>query len=573
MELMDEKFAYGKPETGINREYVAEFFQKHPERTAFFGKALPQDIDRIDVQSRDGEVRARRLAYLMHLGLEPITVFERIGRLRRRDGIQWREATLLAHGDVVRADSGMLANALAEFNSKNYILPGLFHLSAFHFWSEQIDAVAVDRGEYVPLSMEAMIARARPMKPEIKYRHETLLDALLRQRVGMKARKAGLTLTFDGDASASPPPMLVKKLVPLTGIAFLGGQSGAGKTFVAVDLAVALASGSTFFGCPVQERVGVVILAGEGGDTLASRVLAARMARGMDWRLPIAWMDVPDLNDKQSMAATVDALRGADQAFRDKHGVRLGLVVIDTMAASFSMKDENDNAEASAIIRSMKGIAKALSVAVMPVHHYGKGVETGLRGASAWQAGADAVLSVQADRDQITGHVGNRRLVVTKSRIGGGGWSSAFDLRFIPSGIDEDGSVIGSCYIDAQPPQRGDGGETEILKARPLRGDAKAYFDALMVVLTQGGQKVRPFGSEGPEVVAADREDVRREFYASRPADGDDAGKLSSARQKAFRRGEDALLAGSRIACREVHETQLVWLAAERTGRDGGVSA
>lgn len=315
MELMGEKFAYGKPETGIKREFVAEFFQKHPERTELLENALPRDIDRIDLQSRDGEVRASRLAYLMHLGFEPVTVFERIGRLRRRDEIHWREATLLAHRDVVRVDSEVLARAFAEFNSKNYILPGLFHLSAFHFWSEQIDAAAVDRGEDVALSMEAMIARARPMKPEIKYRHETLLDALLRQRVGMKARSAGLMLTFDGDASASPPPTLVKKLLPLTGVAFLGGQSGAGKTFVAVDLAVALASGSSFFGCPVQERVGVVILAGEGGDTLASRVLAARMARGMDWRLPIAWMDVPDLNDKQSMAATVDALRGADQTF------------------------------------------------------------------------------------------------------------------------------------------------------------------------------------------------------------------------------------------------------------------
>jgi hypothetical protein len=32
--------------------------------------------------------------------------------------------------------------------------------------------------------------------------------------------------------------MLVKKLIPFDGAGFIGGQSGAGKTFVVVDLAV-----------------------------------------------------------------------------------------------------------------------------------------------------------------------------------------------------------------------------------------------------------------------------------------------------------------------------------------------
>ena len=52
--------------------------------------------------------------------------------------------------------------------------------------------------------------------------------------------------SFDGDALPEPPPMLVKKLIPLDGISFVGGQSGAGKTFIVIDLAVSVASGEPF---------------------------------------------------------------------------------------------------------------------------------------------------------------------------------------------------------------------------------------------------------------------------------------------------------------------------------------
>ena len=49
-------------------------------------------------------------------------------------------------------------------------------------------------------------------------------------------------VVFDGEAPSEPPRELVKGLLPADGVAFIGGQSGAGKTFIAVDLAVALAS-------------------------------------------------------------------------------------------------------------------------------------------------------------------------------------------------------------------------------------------------------------------------------------------------------------------------------------------
>ena len=80
--------------------------------------------------------------------------------------------------------------------------------------------------------------------------------------------------------------------------AFVGGQSGAGKTFIVIDLAVSVASGEPFFGHKVTERVGVAIFAAEGASAIASRVTVARNHKAQGEILPIAWLGaVPNLAD------------------------------------------------------------------------------------------------------------------------------------------------------------------------------------------------------------------------------------------------------------------------------------
>ena len=140
-------------------------------------------------------------------------------------------------------------------------------------------------------------------------------------------------------------------------------------------------------------------------------------------------------------------LRALDAKFRKEHGVRLGVVILDTLAATFLLENENDNSEASKVIKVLQNLSLALGVLCVPVHHYGKGAETGLRGASAWRAGSDAVLSVTADRNQQTGLVSGHSLWLSKSRVGEEGPLGAFVLRTMVVGHDEDGDEITSCYV------------------------------------------------------------------------------------------------------------------------------
>jgi AAA domain len=152
--------------------------------------------------------------------------------------------------------------------------------------------------------------------------------------------------SFLRDHKIVAPKMLVKGLLPYTGIAFIGGQSGAGKTFIADDLAVALGSASPFFGRVVKERVGVAIIAAEGVEQAGNRLTAAALARGLDINdLPIAWRGGLPLKSAADVDKLGKQLHEIEKEIREQYGVRLGVSILDTVAATLDMEDEDSNSE------------------------------------------------------------------------------------------------------------------------------------------------------------------------------------------------------------------------------------
>ena len=194
---------------------------------------------------------------------------------------------------------------------------------------------------------------------------------------------------FDGDVCIEPPKMLVKRLLPATGIAFIGGQSSAGKTFIAIALGVSLASG-TDFSSTEQGDAWVAYVAAEGQSVFGQRLAAANSAASRN-RYPFAWCgSVPALTTQLGLDAFIAQLRGADRVMQERFGVRLGAVFIDTVKACFDMQDENSNAEVARICNVIRYIGDTVGATMtLPIHHYGKDAGTGLRGrfGVAWSGG------------------------------------------------------------------------------------------------------------------------------------------------------------------------------------------
>lgn len=260
----------------------------------------------------------------------------------------------------------------------------------------------------------------------------------------------GDEFAFDGEFKADMPPALIRGLLPRNGLIVDGGQSGAGKTFAEVDMAVALASGEDFFGQPVRERVGVVYIAAEGQSSIQRRFIAAKRYRKIEDKvLPIAiprWSSI-NLRDIKKRIEIIKKLQGVDAQMKERFGVRLGCIIVDTVSAACPMKDENSNAEIAIVCRELREIADATDCALVVVHHFGKSEDSGLRGGSAWRANCDHSRIFLATRDGPGTPAHDRRMAIDKNRLGPEGDLFKFELAIIPFGKDIYGDDVTECAI------------------------------------------------------------------------------------------------------------------------------
>jgi hypothetical protein len=366
---------------------------------------------------------------------------------------------------------------------------------------------------------------------------------------------------FMGDDTPSPQKMLIESVMPLEGLPFIGGQSSAGKTFVAILIAVCAACGKPFFGYEVKERVGTVIVAAEGKSMLRARIAAAMKELGIEGEIPVAWVkQVPDFNRAEGLQAFVRDLRAISEHFQTKFGVRLGLCFVDTVSASFDIKEEADNAEAARVCKVMRRIGDAIAALVVPIHHYGKNAAVGLRGASAWRANADFVLSVMADIDPQTGNVSNRQLAIAKDRDGAQGPLTVFTLKPVALGVDESGRPWGSLVAVA---------ETSAVKpASDWPPSLSVFRQALQTALADGAFEDRPF-ADGPTLRVVFHDLVRDEFAKITHVESASEAKHQEAIRKQFSRklsdAQSKKLVG--VRARDDGKT-LVWLV----NREGGVT-
>jgi hypothetical protein len=242
---------------------------------------------------------------------------------------------------------------------------------------------------------------------------------------------------------------LSKPAVPAQGVGYVVGASGTRKTFFVLDYALHVAHGRDFLGMKTKQA-GVAYVAAEAPNGVRKRIKAWRHRRDGQ----AVWFDLigqaPDLQSQED----VDELRQcladiAEQA--GANGVRLGLVVIDTLAASLTEADENTGKDMGGVIRRLGQIAVELNLLILLVAHTGKDESRGIRGWSGQYAAADVVLSIaKAEHDPKVSVV-----TVAKLKDGEDGRTFAFRLEQVELGRDEDGDAITSAvpvYEDAPEP-------------------------------------------------------------------------------------------------------------------------
>lgn len=200
-------------------------------------------------------------------------------------------------------------------------------------------------------------------------------------------------IVFDAEQSlrnAASQKWLLDGVIPADAFGILYGPSGSYKSFIALDISAAIATGQSWHGVDVDGCGPVLYVAAEGSMGLQERAVAWSKHYGRDYGrlaiLPVAIM----MDDPVMTQIFVEAAMKA----QEKLGSPFKLVVIDTLARSFN-GDENSAQDTGAFINSCYAWrAKLGDCSVMIITHAGKDISRGIRGSSALKAASDFVFIV-----------------------------------------------------------------------------------------------------------------------------------------------------------------------------------
>lgn len=238
-------------------------------------------------------------------------------------------------------------------------------------------------------------------------------------------------LSFDAAADGAledSRASLIKGLLDQGAMTILYGASNVGKTFVAMDLAYHVASGTPYAGMKTTKGC-VIYVAAEGGRGAKRRVRALRdkyQAQGVEFLL------LPSSVDLRRPDADLKPLISAIQAL----GVPVLLIVIDTLSRAMAGGDENSSVDMGFIVNHFDVLRAHTSAHLLVVHHSGKNAAQGARGHSLLRAATDTEIEVA-----------DRVVEVTKQRDMDGSWSSGFALEVRTLGVDGDGDPVTSCTV------------------------------------------------------------------------------------------------------------------------------
>ena len=284
-----------------------------------------------------------------------------------------------------------------------------------------------------------------------------------------------------------PPTWLIEPVVPRGGLIGLYGPPGTCKSFLAIDMALCVASGRPWQGHSTEHGP-VLYIAAEGSTGITKRVLAwlkTRVVKSGDAN--VAWLTtgVPVNVDSDEMGHLMDRLT-------DELPTEPTLVIVDTLARCFD-GDENQQQDMGRFIAGIDWMRHELGSTVIVVHHTRLDGDRE-RGNTAFRGAADTMLSVSR------GSKGAIKLECTKQKDAEEFKTISFELVVVPG---TDSCVVGSDRRAAEKTLK----LGEILQVLadhgPLTWDqwlsssgvARTSFQRYVVELKESGQIIRENGT------------------------------------------------------------------------------
>lgn len=225
---------------------------------------------------------------------------------------------------------------------------------------------------------------------------------------------------------------LIKGVLERQSNAVLFGHWNVGKTFVVLDMAASIATGTPWFGKRVKQGK-VLYLGYEGQRAMKKRMLALRgkYPQLADRTVPFEWHP---MRQPLTQGAGVEEMGAILAAFAKKHGGAPDLVVIDPLANALGGDDADANLM-GALNTCVAETMRKQRCTVLRVHHSGHGNQDRARGHSSLPAGVDTEIRVD-----------EQEIALTKQRDDVRGKVS-FRLEVVKLGKDRDGDDVTTCIV------------------------------------------------------------------------------------------------------------------------------
>ncbi|MGF7213736.1 hypothetical protein GGE65_008386 [Skermanella aerolata] len=363
-------------------------------------------------------------------------------------------------------------------------------------------------------------------------------------------------LDLDDMAALPDPDWLVEDMVPQTAMTLIFGASDNFKSFLALDLALSVATGRKWQGREVKQGA-VIYLASEGAIGVGKQRVRGWLSHyGVRGKPPFFLLRQEVLlNDPaglKKLMATIDA----------KLGGELALIVCDVLSGTRKGSEVDDEA-AAAHVRALQTLVRTYGASVMSVTHTGWSDPERARGHTHTWGSYDTRLKVEGDKESL-----RTTLTVNRHKDADAGVPMTFNMLPVPvpgmtvqKGMRKGEPITTLVPIwnaEAEPV-----GKRDKAGQSKMSASVKTTLDQLRNAVIDAGTAPPPGMKDIPKSVLVVSKDLLRQRCYSAGISGSDT--TQSAKRKAFDRAIDTLKTRGIMAEWE----GLVWIVKEVGDRAG----
>lgn len=220
----------------------------------------------------------------------------------------------------------------------------------------------------------------------------------VKEQLGHAQRPLGVRVAFEltrvDGLEIKPINWLVNGYLEDDSLALAFGEPGCGKSFVAVDIACCVATGTSWHGHEVRKGL-VIYIAGEGHNGLARRFKGWEKCRDVSLKGAPLYKShrASQLYDQAAAIQVAEAVRAISEA----EGEKPAMIIIDTVARNMG-GDENSTQDMNRFIEHIDALLRhPYGACVLLIHHSGKASPGQARGSTALRGALDSEYMVEMD--------------------------------------------------------------------------------------------------------------------------------------------------------------------------------